>query len=117
QNAEYGFADLKVDVARSTSGDNTRKIASEHEGSRVLSRRLCVLGCALPHLHIGSIYAGGMDIDDDLALPSDRVRHIAETQRVDTTISVDENGLHVRRSPYVRQSQTTRLVSANSNRE
>jgi hypothetical protein len=47
-----------------------------------------------PHLPVGRIHAGGMDIDRDLAGPRHRIERITQIERLGPAVVVEQDRLH-----------------------
>src|SRR3954453_8650329 len=95
QHTEHIVADLEVGDAGAERRDDTGKIAAEH----VREAGNGHIRTALTNLDVGSVDAGGIDIDDDLARLSLRIRQVAIAQDVETAVAIHDDGLHEHISP------------------
>src|SRR5207237_9677286 len=103
-DAEHRIADLHVIDTGAERADDAGEIAAEDVGELELARGI-VSAAAEPHLVVGGVDARGVDIDDDLARPRDRVRRVAVAQHLRPAMRRQQYRLH---APSSAQSTTTR---------
>src|SRR5438874_4531580 len=92
-DAEHRIADLQVVDTGAERADNAGEIAAGNVGEVELARGI-VGAAAEPHLVIGGVDARGVDIDDDLARPRDRIRGIAIAQHLRPAMRRQQYRLH-----------------------
>ena len=85
---------LKSVTPAPSAADHAREIAAENV------REFQVAGAAIgaaaePHLVIGGVDAGGVDIDHDLAGPGHRVRQIAVDEFIDPAMAGQIGRFHI----------------------
>src|SRR6266513_701479 len=92
-DAEHRIADLQVVDTGAERADDAGEIAAEDVGELELARGI-VSAAAEPHLVVGGVDARGVDIDDDLARPRDRVRRVAVAQHLRPAMRRQQYRLH-----------------------
>jgi hypothetical protein len=92
---------LRVDFVTDCESPHSRS-DFEHDSSDVVAqdereaKRQKLLELARLDLGIHRVHARGMDLDQNIILPHDRVRHVACPQPLALSITVDHEGLHGR---------------------
>src|SRR5439155_26499634 len=88
---EYRVADLQIRDARPDRADHAREVAAENVGKLDAA---AVSAAAEPDLVIGCVDARRMDIDDDLARPGGRIRHLGQAQHLGPAMLLEYYCLH-----------------------
>src|SRR5947207_6828800 len=92
-DAEHRTAGLQVIDTGAERADDAGAIAAEDVGELELARGI-VGAAAEPHLVVGGVDARGVDIDDDLARPGDRIRRVAVAQHLRPAMRRQQYRLH-----------------------
>jgi hypothetical protein len=88
-DAEHRIAGAKVRAPRTDGADDAREVAAEHVRELRLPIRF-----ACPHLPVGAVDAGGMDVDDDLPGAGHRIGQVAVFQLLRPPVALDVDRFH-----------------------
>jgi hypothetical protein len=91
-HAEHGIADAQIAHADTERAHHARKIPPQD-----VRKVLEIAVASRPHLPVGGVDAGGMNVHHHLARPGRRVRQVAILQDLRSTAALDIGCLH--RSP------------------
>src|SRR5215471_5014433 len=103
--SEYRIARSQIRDSGADCANHAREVTPQN--MRELDAAAAAIGAATePHLVIRRIDARRMNVDDDLARPGDRIRHLDQVQYLRSAMLLEHDRLHAFFSPAIAAAET-----------